>query len=315
MWSSFIFQLFLLVVIKQISTPSALGLQEYIVQGYTEKNQTHIQVLPEVENRHRAPLKLNTDWGPVLESKAAALADKETGKILWEKNGDEPLPPASLVKLMTSLVFLEHQPKEGMEHIHTLVPQENAVGGKSLALDSYEKIRTFDLLRAAMVGSENNMALALAHATEIPEKEFLQLMNQKAKDLGMEDSEFRDVVGLDPQSRSTAKDLTKLARDAFDREEIRLPTGMQEHLMETVERKTFKRVINTNKLLWDPEIRVTAGKTGTLDEIGYNLLVEAEVNGHPVVVALLGASSDEKRFEEVKTLLRWAEKNYTWKSS
>lgn len=319
MWNNVIISLAILTQLTGLSVPHILEEEIYLIPSYTEQNIFHWQAgqihnLPEIEDRYKAPLKLTDDLGlDDLEARAALIQDKATGQILWQKNAHTAMPMASLTKLMTALVYLENQPEAGFNHEHTLTAYENYLIGAKLHVDAGDKVKTFDLLRATLVGSTNNGAMALAHATEMEEEEFVAVMNKKAKALGMTKTYYEDPTGLETENTSTVADLAFLFDYVLDYPEIAVPLGMREHLMDTVEQQRHVRIKNTNPLLKDETVNVTAGKTGYLDEAGYCLIIQAEDDqGHEIIAVVLGESSEDARSEELKEMIDWTFNNYQW---
>ncbi len=317
MGNQFLIGLAILAQLTGLTLPQVLEEGLYTVPSYTGENyfywaaQEH---LPEVQERYLGPAKTTEDLGPDdLEAEAAMVMDKETGKILYQKNPDEKLSIASITKLMTVLVFLDHQPGDGLEHVHTLDPGENSLIGASLKVDNLEKVRTYDLLRSTLVGSTNNGAIALAHSTEMSNYEFIEAMNDKAKDLGMDDTTYAGPTGLRAGNVSTVRDLMKVFNRVLEYEELAEPMGMSEHYLATVEGEREVKVTSTNDLLKDKEVKVTAGKTGFTYEAGYCLIAQAENDsGKEIYAVVLGEDSDYMRQVEMKELINWTFNNYKW---
>lgn len=255
----------------------------------------------------------NTVW-PEVAAQSAIVMDAATQQIIWQKNPDDVVPIASITKLMTALVWFDHAPPDGLRHVHTFAPEERTPEGKELRLDVGEKLTTFDLLRTALVGSDNDAALALAHSTEIPEANFVAFMNAKAKVWNMRNTTFVDPTGIGERNVATVRDVALLVRAAFANDNIRIPTTMSEHLQETVETQELVRVRTTNKLLYDTDVDIRGGKTGFTQEAGYCVVVQAHLgrDNRDVIVVVLGAATDDARFAEAKKLIQWAEKYYDW---
>lgn len=188
--------------------------------------------------------------------------------------------------------------------------------GKELNLPEGEKLKAFDLLRSSIVGSDNDTALALAHTTGFSDQVYVGLMNEKARALSMKKSTFVDQTGLSAQNVSTPHDIARLAREAFSVPEIQQPAKMSEHRQETVDSHRLTRVFTTNKLLYDSELQLIGGKTGYTEEAGYCLVVQARVpnTDREVIVVVLGAPTEQGRFDEAKKVLLWTFSHYAWPS-
>ncbi len=298
------------------SLPDALQADQYAVPT-TQQDDTRTfewRLLDTIRTQYTAPVKVGTDQEPDIDAYSAVIMDVNTQRVLWQKNPDQVVPIASITKLMTALVFLDNLPGAGLEHVHTFAPEEDTPGGKELNLDYGQQLRAFDLLRTALVASDNDTALALAHATELPQSTFVELMNRKAQSLGMTHAYFADPTGLSQHNTATPLEVAKMAREAFSKEAIRVPAGMTQHSEETVDGGQLVRVNTTNKLLYDEEVDIVAGKTGFTYEAGYCLVVQGRDpdTGREVIVLVLGADTDQARFDEVKKLLLWTFEQYDW---
>lgn len=262
-----------------------------------------------------APVPTGELYGPSVDVATAIVIDVETGQVLWQKNPERVVPMASITKLMTALVWFDHQPPDGLQHVHTFAPEEDTPLGKELNLPHGTKLTAFDLLRSSLVGSDNDTALALAHTTGLSDADYLAAMNRKADLLSMEHTNFTDQTGLSAQNTATAHDIARLAVAAFANPVIEEPAGMIEHLQETAEQGIFSRVRTTNLLLYDDSLEIIAGKTGYTDEAGYCVVVKARVPGseREVISVVLGSPTDEGRFSSTKTLLDWTFSHYSWK--
>jgi D-alanyl-D-alanine carboxypeptidase len=168
-----------------------------------------------------------------------------------------------------------------------------------------------------LVGSVNNAAMALARSTGLTNEAFIAKMNVKAGELGLKNTIFSDPTGLLPENQSTARDVAKLLAKAMESEEIKKAVVQKRYIFSPVgSRKTYY-VKSTNELLWsfinEAPYTFIGGKTGYIEESGYNLAVEVERGGHRVVIVVLGSASAEDRFKEIKGLADWTFENYQWK--
>lgn len=259
------------------------------------------------------PLKNSFSSSPAINitARSGVVIDKMSGAILWQKNPEEVSSIASLTKLMTAIIFLETDPDFEKEYVMTK-EDENGTIGSRLQVKTGEKLKIKDLFHASLVGSANNATKALVHSTGLPEEEFLKKMNERIDRLGLENTHFSDVTGLDPANKSTALEYSKIANYAFQNSKIREAVNLPEYTFETIDRKIKHLIKNTNQLLIDPDLHFIGAKTGYLNEAGYTFVLEAEQDGHPVIVVLFGSETDYFRFRETKALLDWTRQNYTW---
>lgn len=249
------------------------------------------------------------DWGidsPEIGAKASLVFDSEKDKVLYQEDIDQVLPIASLSKIMTALVVLENIDPEEV----VLVSQQAISGyGDRGGLVVNEEIRVRSLLHALLMESSNDAALALAEAAEIKTgNNFVVLMNNKAKELGLKGTKFSDPSGYNSDNVSTVMEIAQLVKYSFGQPLIWeiMKTPMIE--MFSVDRKIRHYWINTDKLLARLE-NVVGGKTGYTEEAGGCLvLVVKENNGHLISV-ILGA---EERFLETERLINWVKKAYQW---
>lgn len=257
-----------------------------------------------------APYRLNNySLGMKVTALSAMIVDKKSGAVLWQKNPEAARPLASITKLMTALVFLEHQPPAETEI--TIQLSDNR-GHGLIHVFPGEKIKAQDLFNASLVASLNNATMALVRSTALSEEQFVAAMNEKAKALGMTETVFIEPTGLDPANVSTASDIIKLIKAAFQKPEIVFATTQAEYRFSVTNADRNYTLKNTDKLL-DSYLQIKAGKTGYLDEAGYCLA--AEVIGHEnqeILVVVLGSQTELDRFQDLKALAQWAFDNYYW---
>ncbi len=235
--------------------------------------------------------------GPI---RAAVVVDSE-GRILYAKDTAERMPIASLTKLMTALVFLEHNPGWFSQVRMAASDVSEPVALPARPGDVYV---AKDLFYAMIVGSRNNAAKALARATGLSETAFVAEMNKKARALGMRNTLFVDPTGLSPKNQSTADDYAKLAAIAFGTPDIGRAAGTREYVANRISPRAAITIRSTNKLLLEEEdFTVVAGKTGYIEEAGYNLAVQALWEGRIVTVVVFGAPTSAVRFSSARHLL------------
>lgn len=257
-----------------------------------------------------APYRLNhTSLGMKITAQSAVIMDERSGLILWQKNPNEVRSLASISKLLAALVFLEHNP--GWDAGVAINISDYQQGGRAYIYNG-EIITVRDLFNLSLVASSNSAVSALARSTGLSGADFIMAMNEKAKGLGMENSNFIEPTGLAPENVSTAADIIKLARAAFAKEEIKKATIQKEYSFEVLNNGRKDIVKSTDKLLGS-YLKIIAGKTGYLNEAGYCLVSQAHgQKGQSLLVAVLGSATDADRFQDLKALLEWAFDNYAW---
>jgi D-alanyl-D-alanine endopeptidase (penicillin-binding protein 7) len=239
---------------------------------------------------------------PDLRAAAAIAFNPETGEVLWQENGQAKRPIASITKVMTALVFLEDNPE-----LSTLITIERSdvYAASTTYLRANERISLNDLLHLALIPSDNAAARALARVSHGGTAPFVERMNEKAIELGLESTTFADPSGLNAANISSAYDLSRLISYASSDERIASIMRMQRHTVAT-NRRTIS-FNNTNKLLAGGEVDVMAGKTGFISKAGYCLatLLRLPQSQQTVAVVVLGAKSNTGRFWETRHLFNW----------
>lgn len=248
----------------------------------------------------RATAQADEAEPPALSAAAAYAVEASTGEVVTAQEQDERRAIASTTKLMTALVVRE---ETSLDDTFTAADYQAAPVESQIGLQPGEEMTVRDLLRAVMLESANDAAVTLAEGVAGSEDAFVEQMNARARDLGMENTTFANAVGLDdPDNLSTARDLVTLAlavrEDAFLRE----TAGMEEATLESGERT---RVVTTrNELVQETEL-VRGLKTGRTQAAGYVLVGSGTRDGVTVVSAVLGAPSEAARQEDTLALLRY----------
>lgn len=235
---------------------------------------------------------------PPVEARAVLVADGRTGDVLYERNADASMPMASITKLMTALVTLEHaRPGDTVR----VAPQAIGRGGSSIFLSAGERLRVRDLLAAALIQSANDAAFALA--AEIGDgstKRFVAMMNAKAAELGLDGTNYRRPDGLDLAGHvSTARDTFLLARLAMQEPLIR--ELVRKRTAEIPPNRTLK---SWNDLLWTFPGLIGV-KTGHTDRAGWAEVAAARRGPTTVYAVLLGSPSRARRNSDLTKLLDW----------
>ena len=248
-----------------------------------------------------------------VAAKSAILMDLTTGTVLYEQNAHEKLPPASVTKVMTMLLVMEaiDQGRIGWEDTVTASDAAAAKGGSQIYLKSGETMSVTDMLKAIAVSSANDAACAMAEHIAGSEEAFVQQMNARAAELGMEDTHFVNCTGLDdgPEAAEhlmSAHDIALMSRQLLlHHPEIKKFTTVW---MDTLRGGTFG-LSNTNKM-----VRFYSGatglKTGFTAKAGYCLSASALREGMELVAVVMGAETSKDRFAACKSLLDYGFANY-----
>ncbi|MFZ7134006.1 MAG: D-alanyl-D-alanine carboxypeptidase family protein [Eubacteriales bacterium] len=248
-----------------------------------------------------------------LESLSGILIDSDSGQVLFEKNTHEQLPPASITKIMTMLLVME----EIENGTITLQDQVNVsefaadMGGSQLYLEPQEKRSVEDLLTAVAVESANDAAVALAEYIGGDYQIFVKMMNEKAKSLGMKDTQFQNCNGLPVENHySSAYDIALMSKELMKYPEIHnYLTIWMKDITIGKENDKLRTVANTNKLLRQDD-RVDGIKTGYTVEAKYCLSTTAKENGMRLIAVVLQAPTSKVRFEEASKLLNYGFNRY-----
>lgn len=273
-------------------------------------NNDHINLQDRVINNVEIlPQKINNNsWGVDIKAESAAVIDKKTGLVLWQKNAEEQRSLASITKLMTALVFLENNP--GWNTYITMLKKDEVNGGNVNILRG-ETIKVKDLFYTSLIASDNNATNALVRSTGLEKNQFISLMNKKARELDLDNTSFVGVTGLNDNNISTALDILKLARKAFFNKDIKKVTSYRVYSFHTSQGK-FKKVYSTNQLL-DSYLNIQAGKTGYITASGFCLVSEVlgDIN-EDIITVVLGSDTHDGRFYDLKVLSAWILDNFSW---
>ncbi|MEW9110928.1 MAG: D-alanyl-D-alanine carboxypeptidase family protein [Cytobacillus gottheilii] len=243
--------------------------------------------------------------------KSAILIERDTGTILYENNSKEQLPPASMTKVMTMLLIMEAIDEGKLTWDEKIRTSEYAasMGGSQIFLEPGEEMTTKEMLKGIAIGSGNDASVAMAERLAGSEDEFVEMMNSKAKELGLKDTFFKNPTGLPEEGHySTAHDMSVMAKELLKYEDITSFTGTYEsYLREGTDKKFW--LVNTNKL-----VRFYPGvdglKTGFTNEAKYCLTATAEVDGMRVIAVVFGAPTSKDRNAQVTKMLDYAFSQY-----
>lgn len=246
-----------------------------------------------------------------LESGAAVLIEQNSGKVLYEKNMHEQLRPASVTKVMTILLIMEAI-DSGKINYNTQIPcSENAssMGGSQIWLDTTETLSVNDMLKAICVVSANDCTVAMAEYLEGSQEAFVQKMNEKAKELGMNDTCFKNCHGIDEDGHITsAYDIALMSRELLSKHpDITKYTTIY---MDSL-RDGKSELVNTNKLIRTYN-GITGLKTGSTSLALYNLSASATRDDLSLIAVIMKAPTTKLRFAEAQKLLDYGFSNYSY---
>ncbi len=243
-----------------------------------------------------------------IGGRSAVLMDMTSGTVLYEKNPHEPLPIASVTKVMTLLLTMEAigEGRISTDDTVTCSAEAAAMGGSQIWLEPGECMSVDDLIKAAAVVSANDACAALAEHIDGSIEGFVEHMNVRAAELGMTDTLFLDCSGLNDEAHSSAYDVALMSRELMKHPLIcRYTTIWMDSL-----RDGKSQLVNTNKLIRFYK-GATGLKTGTTSTAGHNLSATAEREGLSLVAVILGCSTTAERFGGARKLLDYGFANYS----
>lgn len=242
---------------------------------------------------------------PQFSAGAVLAEDLVTGRILYQKNGDQRMSPASTTKIMTALVSVEHfQPAD----VLTVMP-EDMVGGSTMGLVVGEKLTYRGLLYGMLLNSGNDAAYTIASNYPGGLKGFVIAMNQKVAELELANTHFENPAGFDgPNHYSSAIDLARIAQEVVKNPTLSRVVSTSDSLVASIDNTHTHSLKNINQLLGKDGI--IGVKTGYTEKAGENLVGLVDRENHKVLTVILNSQA---RFEETKNLMDWVYRNFTWK--
>lgn len=250
---------------------------------------------------------------PEVAAPSCILMDATTGTVLYEKEADQPLAPASVTKVMTLLLVMEAIDRGQLQWDDMITASANAAGkgGSQVYLEENERMTVRDMVKCVTVASANDCAAALAEAVAGSETEFVERMNRRAAELQMTNTHFSNCTGLDDEAGAdvhytSARDIAIMSRELLRHPEIRQFTTIW---MDTIRDGTFG-LTNTNKLVrFYPD--TTGLKTGFTQSAGYCMSASASRDGMELIAAVMHCGSSTDRFESAKALLEYGFAGFT----
>lgn len=244
-------------------------------------------------------------------AKSAIMIEASTGKVLFEKNADEQLPMASMTKMMTMLLIMENIESGNLKWDEMITASEYAssMGGSQIFLEAGEVMSVRDLVKGIAIASGNDAAVAMAERIGGTEGEFVKMMNEKARELGLENTSFRNACGLDSDNHySSARDMAIIARELVKYDEILEYTGTYEDYLRKDTDNSFW-LVNTNKL-----VRYYQGvdglKTGYTDKSGYCITTTAKRDNLRFITVVMGEPTSAIRNSETTAMLDYGFNTY-----
>lgn len=242
-----------------------------------------------------------------LRSHAAVIMDQHTGEVLYQKNAQEPLPIASITKLMTAMVLIDAR-LDMDEAISISAADKDKLRYSRSRLPVGSKLTRADLLKMALMASENRAAAALARTYPGGSEAFIRAMNTKSRKLGMQDTVFKDSTGLITQNQSTAKDLSLLLQAAWGYPLIRDFSGIGSSQVKLISSNREIKFNNTNRLLRNARWTIGMSKTGYIKESGRCLVMQTTIAGRDLFIVLLNAQGKLSSFGDSGRIRKWLER-------
>mgnify|MGYP004505367751 FL=1 len=247
-------------------------------------------------------------------SKSAILLDFDTGKILYSKNDNEVLPPASMTKIMSMLLIMERIDNKTLSLTDEVTISENAasMGGSQVFLQAGETYKVEELLKGIAIASGNDAVVAMAEKISGSVSDFVALMNEKAKSLGLTNTKFLNPHGLDTEGHvTTARDMAIIARELIKHTSILKFTSIYEDYLKKSDGSSIW-LVNTNKLVrfYDG---VDGLKTGFTKNAGYCLTSTAKKNNTRFITVVMGAETSDKRSSDTVNMLNYGFNTYETK--
>lgn len=241
---------------------------------------------------------------PTVSSRTVLVYDEASGRPLYSRDDGQSQPIASITKLMTAMVVLDARlPME--ERLTITWDDVDHLRGSSSRVPVGAELSREELLRLALMSSENRAAAALGRNYPGGSSAFVRAMNAKAAALGMSQSRFEDSTGLHGGNRASAMDLVRMVQAANDYPQIRSFTTTGSHLAELGRKHVEFR--NTNALVRSPEWDIGVSKTGYIREAGRCLVMHARIAARPVVIVLLDGDGKYTRLGDANRIKHWLE--------
>lgn len=269
-------------------------------------HKTHIRGTPAVAHRSLDTDDVLTNGTlPALKSSSAMVVRLDDGRPLYAKNMDAVVPIASITKLMTAMVVLDARLPLS-EPITISTADMDSIKGTHSRLKVGSRLTREDLLRIALMASENRAAAALSRVYPGGTRAFVTAMNQKARELGMLHSRFVDGTGLSSDNVSTARDLAAMVKAAYSYPLIREFTTETAYTVELSNGRTLQ-YRNSNRLVRNPDWEIGLSKTGYISEAGRCLVMQTVISATPLIIVLLDSWGRLTRIGDANRIRKWVE--------
>lgn len=259
------------------------------------------------------PVELFAEDKLDIQAKSAILMDYNTGEILYEKNPHDKVPPASISKIMTLLLAMEalESGKIKLSDNVRISAHAAGMGGSQLWLEEGESQTVENLLKAITIRSANDASVALAEYIAGSEELFVRMMNDKAKALGMKNTNFMNASGLPNEEQYvSAYDVALMSKELLKHDEIhKWLTVYMDEILVGKKKDKVQSLVNTNRLVKDYE-GATGIKTGSTSKAGYCLAASAKRGNLQLIAVVMGCETSKIRFDEAMRLLDYGFANY-----
>lgn len=245
---------------------------------------------------------------PDLKSQAALVFNAKNERVIYDKNADKVMPIASITKLMAAMVTLDARLSPN-EKITITSADVDKLKNSSSRLPVGSTFPRYELLRLALMSSENRAAAALGRTYPGGVKAFVHAMNLKAKKLGMTNSRFVDATGLSSGNVATARDLAKMVAASNNYAAIREFSTTTQHAVSPGNKRGQLQYVNSNSLVRNQNWDINVSKTGYLSEAGRCLVMQAKISGQPMVIVLLNSWGKNTRIGDANRVKKWIESN------
>ncbi|MBI3524043.1 MAG: D-alanyl-D-alanine endopeptidase [Betaproteobacteria bacterium] len=289
----------LFTLLAGMSLTAAPSLAETGAKTYTVKKHHKPQT-----RKHYRKAAAKESSNLVVRSASALVLDQSTGTVLYEKNAGAVLPIASITKLMTAMVTLDEKPN--LEEMLSIGEDDvDTLKGTHSRLSVGTQLTREEMLRLALMSSENRAASSLANHYPGGREAFIAAMNHKAQALGLQDTRFSDPTGLTAANVSSARDLVKMVAAAHQYPLIREFTTTTEYAVKIAGRQ--QAFHNTNSLVKSSAWDIGLSKTGFINEAGKCLVMQAWLNNKPTIIVLLDSLGKLTRIADANRIKRWVE--------
>jgi D-alanyl-D-alanine endopeptidase (penicillin-binding protein 7) len=283
---------------------TTLSASDHAKSGKGRKHVTLKHRRRHVARARRSDRAIDADGDPIVRSASVLVTDQSSGTVLFEKNANAVMPIASISKLMTAMVVLDAKPD--MAEILTVSEDDvDRLKGSHSHLRVGTELSRVNMLRLALMASENRAAAALSRYYPGGRPGFVAAMNEKARALGLTETHFEDPTGLTSANVSSARDLARLVAAAHQYPDIREFTTTPEYEVTIAGR--LHRFHNTNRLVGKSDWDIGLSKTGYISEAGKCLVMQAWMNNRPTIIVLLDSQGKLTRIGDANRIRRWME--------